>query len=497
MQASDYKNIYIYYILQYVRTSHNLKRAFVGGIGSAQEDLNELKAYRKYLNRIDSYCYDFYDFCLMSELSDQTNPEDGKIYLEEEGTRCNNSKSFKYKYIFKDLDGNKKEGELTIDKETFTKQILDDEKPRIFQKISDRSDLTPKIYHYRALCKISPYELEPSTNKAFNKYSALAREDDALFEKIQAIVGAITLFNKNNHKMDVLPSVLPESLDPLLQFINSNNIEEYKRWSSLFLNQQQILNFHMLFCDRAIETNRIDILQELFFLESFDINCVIPKLKMTPLELMIEQGKTEVVKQLLKRKALDVNFNNPLLKAVSEEQTDIVILLLSHPNVDVNASNEISGANPLWLAAKHGFLEIVQELLDHPAISVNYQCGKLSNRELKFLEFINKKKMSVQEVAECYDRQDIVDLLQSHKKTASIKRAESRQSNMSNQATHSSLNSNHQNNSPQVHFMFRGAQSQQKGFNPSNPEERIINVEISHDNNIGTSTTQPKSKVSL
>lgn len=479
LSKKDYKNIYIYYILQYVRASSYLKRALLGGMECAKGILNELNAYKKHLNYIDFYWHNLYELCLMSELLDKDTIENGKIYVQENAikraTVLNSKPVFEYKYILKDLQGKKKEGSVLYGEEdyrgTFTKQILNDEKSTILEIISRQGYIrNPKKYEY----KIYPWsdclsELEPYTELAFSNYSTLAKEDDDLFEKIQAIVEAVRLFNQKNHSKKII-SVLPDDLESLLlQHINNNDLDEYKRWVALLIDKQQVSHFHMLFCERAIETKRLDIVQRLFMLESFDINSVITKLKMTPLEFLIDQGDVEGLQQLIiTRKDLDINLNNPLLQAVLGEQVDVVALLLSHPAINVNAGKELGGPSPLWLAAKHGLLEVLQELLMHPKLYVNYQCSKLCAKETEFLKEIGKDKMNVREVALCYQHQEVIDLLQAHKQTLLRRRAAEQQQNV--HAVEPAVNAT---NGPgdrrpaNLHFMFANYQQQQKFGDPA------------------------------
>ena len=172
-----------------------------------------------------------------------------------------------------------------------------------------------------------------------------------------------------------------------------------------------------------VNLKRWDLVKKLLSLESFmDVNAEILDLNMSPLEFMVEQGDVFATSKLLNRPNIDVNLNYPLLKAVIEGQTEIVILLLSHPDIEVNANLELGGPNPLWIAAKYGFSEIVKELLLHPDICIDYKCEKLLPKELDTLKDTGRRKMSAQEVALCYKHQDIIKIIEEHKRLLELRR---------------------------------------------------------------------------
>ena len=69
---------------------------------------------------------------------------------------------------------------------------------------------------------------------------------------------------------------------------------------------------------------------------------------------------------------LDINkyYGTTLLyTACVEGHNEIVKLLLSHPNIDVNKDNK--GATPLYVGCSRGHIEIVNSLLTHTNIDVN------------------------------------------------------------------------------------------------------------------------------
>lgn len=203
---------------------------------------------------------------------------------------------------------------------------------------------------------------------------------------------------------------------PLLTAIETGEIEII----DLLLNHPKInlrvSDIQNPFLNRAIQVKKWDIVKKLLSAQQINVNYVIENINKTPLEVLIEQKDLEFMKILLAQLDVDVNFNYPLLKASRSGQLDIVKLLLKHPDVDVNSSKEAGGPNSLWIAAKHGFIDIVKELLLNQQIFVNYQCEQLSEQEKNSLQATGKETMSVQEVAVYYAHKEIVKMLNKYKR---------------------------------------------------------------------------------
>ena len=90
-------------------------------------------------------------------------------------------------------------------------------------------------------------------------------------------------------------------------------------------------------------------------------------------------GKTEIVKLLLTRPDIDINAkdNNgdtPLMLAAINGKTEIVKLLLTRPDIDINAKDN-NGDTPLMLAAINGKPKIVELLLARRDIDINAKDG--------------------------------------------------------------------------------------------------------------------------
>jgi ankyrin repeat protein len=92
----------------------------------------------------------------------------------------------------------------------------------------------------------------------------------------------------------------------------------------------------------------------------------------TPLLLAAYRGHRDVVRALLARPDIDVNFSGdtgmtPLLVATKYGRLEVVRLLLARPDIDVNFPDD-TGMTPLMVAAKNGSLEMVRILLATGAI---------------------------------------------------------------------------------------------------------------------------------
>ena len=97
----------------------------------------------------------------------------------------------------------------------------------------------------------------------------------------------------------------------------------------------------------------------------------------------LQKNDTYTAKALLSSWLIDCNRmdndeRTPLLIAAARGNTEIVNLLLSKPDIDVNKCEQVmcigertKGRTPLYFAAWHGHTEIVKLLLDYPGIDVN------------------------------------------------------------------------------------------------------------------------------
>lgn len=130
----------------------------------------------------------------------------------------------------------------------------------------------------------------------------------------------------------------------------------------------------------AVSTGQARVAELLLATQAFDVN-EIPDHHHGLLHQAVRSDYIAVTKALLDHGAIDVNikdtsgFDNPnkqtpLHLATDRGRKEIVKLLLSHPNIDVNSRDE-NGETPLHTAARKTRMEILLPLLRHPDINVN------------------------------------------------------------------------------------------------------------------------------
>jgi ankyrin repeat protein len=123
------------------------------------------------------------------------------------------------------------------------------------------------------------------------------------------------------------------------------------------------------------------------FLEEQNINDLIPTETLTPLTLTALHGRPHMMSYLL-RNNIDINVNcrgdfgyTPLMTLcstvchshnVDDPQLKCVKLLVKHPDVNINVTNEIN-QSALHLAAVFGNVNLMRILLNNQRISVNFQ----------------------------------------------------------------------------------------------------------------------------
>ena len=91
------------------------------------------------------------------------------------------------------------------------------------------------------------------------------------------------------------------------------------------------------------------------------------------------KGHTDLVKLLLTFPQIDVNMGNPLLLASKFGYADIVELIKVQPQIRVNDESPADGSTALFQASKNGHYKVVRILLQHPEIDVN--SGLITNGE--------------------------------------------------------------------------------------------------------------------
>ena len=120
----------------------------------------------------------------------------------------------------------------------------------------------------------------------------------------------------------------------------------------------------------------VSIVRQFLARDDIDVNRL--KSGLTPLLAACNKGRKEVVKLLLERDDVNVNLGDgttPLIKAVETmKSAEVVKSFLARADLDLNIVNS-HGQNVLEYSASIGHTEIVKLLLDHPNIDVNHQGG--------------------------------------------------------------------------------------------------------------------------
>ncbi|KAK2741021.1 hypothetical protein FQN57_005757 [Myotisia sp. PD_48] len=122
-------------------------------------------------------------------------------------------------------------------------------------------------------------------------------------------------------------------------------------------------------------TKKGDTVAVACLLSRYDINPNMSIQGRTTLHFAIDDGKKEMVAQLLNHPKTDPNIEDifcttPLSLAVQNTQAEAVELLLRHPDIDIN-SVDPEHITPLSRAVEKGSLEVVKILLTHPRIDPN------------------------------------------------------------------------------------------------------------------------------
>ena len=119
-----------------------------------------------------------------------------------------------------------------------------------------------------------------------------------------------------------------------------------------------------------------------------DVN-VSSELDMTALGICCESGQLPLVRMLLTHQQLDVNqlysdgVDTPVMKSCVHNHLEIIDLLLADPRVNVNLRNK-DGITPLMFCCSNGLLESATLLLSHSNIDVNATHEKTGGMALHF-----------------------------------------------------------------------------------------------------------------
>ena len=128
----------------------------------------------------------------------------------------------------------------------------------------------------------------------------------------------------------------------------------------------------------AVHANDVPTVRRLLLEEGMTNNMIVEGLsRRTPLHSASLLGYTGVVQALIELdKILDINVTDrlgrtALLLACRRHEEEVVRLLVSHKDVDVNAKNTLDEYTALHFACDLGNTQVVQLLLNHDSVKVN------------------------------------------------------------------------------------------------------------------------------
>ncbi|KAI9040290.1 uncharacterized protein KD926_008380 [Aspergillus affinis] len=132
----------------------------------------------------------------------------------------------------------------------------------------------------------------------------------------------------------------------------------------------------------AAAHGHLKMVEVLLRCRQFNLDCKYTHIAESPLWESINNGHLEIVPLLLSEEQLELNFPNqmgfsPLLWASSEGREGIVSLILKHEGVDVNFTDQ-NGQTSLHHAAKNGHDQVPKLLLAFDGLSINSSdaCGR-------------------------------------------------------------------------------------------------------------------------
>jgi len=135
-------------------------------------------------------------------------------------------------------------------------------------------------------------------------------------------------------------------------------------------------------CKKASRNHNPSLLMEALHRNNLDVNAiyftddVFPDIKRSLLLHAAWKNDVDVVKLLCSIDNIDVNTTNdvygrtPLMKAAMYNNVDVVRVLLNMNNIDVNIT-DVFGYTPLMYAARYNNIDVVRVLLNMNNINVN------------------------------------------------------------------------------------------------------------------------------
>ena len=223
--------------------------------------------------------------------------------------------------------------------------------------------------------------------------------------------------------IDVVKILLQNSEKLDINVLNAREITKYDRGTSCRFKDNKTYLYY------AAETNNVEMVKLLLTIKNIDVNkismhdtysyckvynhyedCRIRAKEMTALYVAAKNGSTDVVKLLLSNENIDVNIINvereidqfivektALCAAIEYNNNDIVELLLSNKNIDVNILDKKrshdkskSEKSALHIAVENNNIDAVKLLLENGNIDVN-----------RLLKFEEKGYWSIETISFC------------------------------------------------------------------------------------------------
>lgn len=166
--------------------------------------------------------------------------------------------------------------------------------------------------------------------------------------------------------------------------VNTNDILNPNFDSEFNLVESKIKNLGLI---TACANNNVEILEKILKFDSIDVNTVDKK-GLTPLMHAIQKSCLEIIKLLLSHPQIDINkhsgqYNkNALAIAIDTGYDEIIMLLLDNKNINLNCKRKINCHYELSCGVQNMFLylcrdywnapmDIIKKILDDPSLDLN------------------------------------------------------------------------------------------------------------------------------
>lgn len=153
-----------------------------------------------------------------------------------------------------------------------------------------------------------------------------------------------------------------------------------------------------LLVNEAICFRQDDVAKIIVNLHGIDLNVTDKETKASPLHFSCRRKMVDIVKILVSHDDVDVNKmasfrTRPIHSACRSKSLEVVNLLLNRKDIDLNdcitkPPNKNHDLSPIQTAARHGHVGIVKMLVAHPSCDINYTNFVLKKK----IFFVSKKK---------------------------------------------------------------------------------------------------------